>query len=147
MHECFYERFPQIAEKETRTIIVCGSELQVPPGSYSVYEYYCIDEDCDCRQVYLHIRNDGTQEIEAVISFGWENVAFYKEWFTGASLQEVRDFKGPALGVLMPRGKFARQWLDYAKHWLKSDKAYVKRLERHYRMVKSTIGKTQISFK
>ncbi|MBO9573981.1 MAG: hypothetical protein J7497_17470 [Chitinophagaceae bacterium] len=138
-HELFYELFPEIAEKETRTIIVRGLDTGVPPGIYPVYEYYCTDPDCDCRQVYLHIRNDTTQQVEAIISFGWEPIAFYQKWNYGVLDDQLRDFKGPALGFRMPQGRFAQPWLNYVKHWLKSDKPYVKRLENHYRMVKASL--------
>lgn len=139
-HELFYNRFPQIAERETRTIIVSGPELGVPPGTYHVYEYYCTDDECDCRQVYLHIVNHATQQHEAVISYGWEPIDFYKNWNFGNLGDMLRDFKGPALGTMMRQGRYANEWLKYVSSWLKSDTDYVKRLERHYKLFKSKLS-------
>ena len=48
----------------------------------------------------------------------------------------IRDFKGPALGTMMPQGRFANQWLKHMKSMLKSDKDYVKMLESHYKLMK-----------
>lgn len=138
-HQLFYDRFPQIAESETRSIIVFGPELAVPHGTYHIYEFYCTDDDCDCRQVYLHIMNDDTQDCEAIISFGWEAIGFYQKWNHGLLDDMIRDFRGPALGTMMPQGPYAGKWLKYVKVWLKSDKKYVRRLERHYRLMKGRI--------
>ncbi len=99
-------------------------------------EYFCVDPGCDCRQVYLYILNDGSQAVEAVISFGWEPLPFYTAWNRGLLDDMLRDFKGPALAYTMhPQGIHAKLWLNYVKRWLKADKPDVKRLEKHYRMM------------
>lgn len=132
-------RFASQAENETRVIHIIGPEYGVPAGSYPVLEYYCTDHDCDCLQVYLHVMNDATQACEAIVSFGWEPIAFYQQWNHGVIDEVIRDFKGPALCTMMPQGPFSLQWLKVIKHLLKSDKKYVKRLEMHYRLMKQTV--------
>jgi hypothetical protein len=83
--------------------------------------------------------NDATQACEAIVSFGWEPIAFYQQWNHGVIDEVIRDFKGPALCTMMPQGPFSLQWLKVIKHLLKSDKKYVKRLEMHYRLMKQTV--------
>ena len=52
----FYEIFPEIAEKETRSLHILqdSDDSEAPPvGSYSFLELYCPDLDCDCRKVNI----------------------------------------------------------------------------------------------
>src|SRR5215211_978244 len=108
-HELFATRFSEMAEYETRVIHIIGPEHNIPRGKYPIFEYYCTDDDCDCRQVYLHVMNDATLECEAIISFGWEPITFYQQWNHGVLDDMIRDFKGPALGTMMPQGRLSRQ--------------------------------------
>lgn len=77
-HALFAERFPAIGDAETRVIHIISHEHGIPPGKYALIEYYCIGDNCDCRQVFLHVFNDLTKDIEATISFGWESLWFYQ---------------------------------------------------------------------
>ena len=56
MHmESFHARCPDIAEKETRCVVLPeANEFGLPPGSYSLMESYCNDPSCDCRTVFLN---------------------------------------------------------------------------------------------
>jgi hypothetical protein len=44
----FYEKFPEIAEKETRTIIIFN-DPDLPEDEYGLLESYCDESQCDCR--------------------------------------------------------------------------------------------------
>ncbi|MEP7376085.1 MAG: hypothetical protein ABI675_22000 [Chitinophagaceae bacterium] len=138
MHQLFPLLFPEIGDKEARVIHITGPETGIPSGQYPVLEFYCVDVDCDCRQVYLRIMEHGedglSEDAEAEISFGWEPREFYIKWFDKQDYS-VGDFKGPCLNILMKQGPYKKEWLKLVAHQLKTDNKYVKRLETHYRMV------------
>lgn len=50
----FYEKFPEIAEKETK-VITAIADPELPEGNYALIESYCDEIDCDCRRVFLNI--------------------------------------------------------------------------------------------
>ena len=139
MHQLFASLFPETGDRETKVIVINGPETGIPPGVYAILEYYCVDENCDCRQVYLRIVKKDTKDMEndfeAEISFGWESANYYIKWF-GKTDDSLNDFKGPSLNILAKQGSAKKQWLKMISHLLKTDKKYVKRLESHYRMVK-----------
>ena len=50
----FYIRFPDLAEKETRSIFIFKSG-DLPPGQYGFLELFCDDPKCDCRRVVISV--------------------------------------------------------------------------------------------
>ena len=77
----FHEYFPEIAERETRTITLLeNSGLELPPGQYSLLELYCDEPGCDCRRVFLCVVTSRINAVEAVIAYGWEDAEFYARW-------------------------------------------------------------------
>lgn len=55
----FYKKFPKLAEKETRCIII-RENSDLPPGKYFLLESYCNDPNCDCRRIYIStLHKDG----------------------------------------------------------------------------------------
>ena len=50
----FQERFPEIAEKETRALTIINNP-ELPSDTYGLVESYCDESDCDCRRVFLTI--------------------------------------------------------------------------------------------
>lgn len=48
-YESFHARFPEIAEKETRTLTTLNAP-GLPAGSFGLVEMYCNEPDCDCRR-------------------------------------------------------------------------------------------------
>lgn len=138
MHQLFASMFPEVGDKETRVIHIIGPETGIPPGTYPILEFYCVDDNCDCRQVYLRVMKDGVSDIdncEADISFGWEPRSFYVKWF-GKEDVSLDDFKGPSLNKLVKQGAYKAHWLKLIRNLLKTDKRYAKRLEAHYKMTK-----------
>ena len=105
--------------------------------------FHCNEKDCDCRRVLLavHQANEAYGIFHAAtISFGWEELDFYRTW--GSSLfeeEQLRDFKGPSLEPLNHQSEYADLLLDIFKTQI-LDREYVKRLERQYAMVKYKVG-------
>ena len=80
----FHEHFPEIAERETRTITILEqSPSLLPPGDYSLVEMYCDDHKCDCRRVFFYVVSPTKKEPVAVIAYGWERRKFYAKWMKG----------------------------------------------------------------
>ena len=74
----FHDYYPDIAEQETRTITVLeNSSWNLPPAHYSLLEMYCDEPGCDCRRVFLYVMSSLTEQVVAVIAYGWENPEFY----------------------------------------------------------------------
>ncbi|MCJ7700189.1 MAG: hypothetical protein MUO62_01280 [Anaerolineales bacterium] len=71
-YESFHARFPEIAEKETRTITAMNSS-DLPTGSYGLIEMYCNEPDCDCRRVFLDVYDWENSKSMAIIAYGWED--------------------------------------------------------------------------
>jgi hypothetical protein len=140
-HKPFGELFPEIAGKETRVITVTDERVtRLPRGEYGLIELYCTDPDCDCRNVYIQVVQEDFPGPLATISFGWESLAYYKEWMGAGSEDELlTDFKGPALAPGARQSQYARDWLGIFKDTIQTDKEYVNRLQRHYRLVKDII--------
>ena len=100
-HTAFGEFFPEIADKETRVVtIIDRSVSELPPGAYALIDLYCTDQDCDCRNVYIQVVQEGLPHPVATISYGWESLSYYKEWMGGDEDDDiVTQFKGPALAT------------------------------------------------
>ena len=146
-HIAFGEFFPEIAAKETRVITVVDQAITgLPPGSYALIDLYCTDPDCDCRNVYIHVVHEGFLGLIATITYGWENLTYYKEWMGGREDNGmVAQFKGPALAFGCVQSQYADRLLRIFENILQTDKAYGDRLQRHYRLVKNVIKDKIIS--
>ncbi len=137
----FHEKFPEIAEKETR-LIAAINDPELPKGNYILLESYCDEVDCDCRRVFFNIFSERRNEIVAVIAYGWENPKFYADWFGDNDPRIIEDLKGPILNSASPQSELAPILLDRIKYVLK-DGYYIERIKRHYRMFKDLIEKEQ----
>jgi hypothetical protein len=140
-HQLFGALFPEIAGKETRVVTITDQKKTgLPPGEYGLIELYCTDPDCDCRNVYIQVVQEEFPGPLATISYGWESLAYYKEWMGAAQDDEILEgFKGPALAPGARQSPFARDWLRIFSDILQTDKAYAKGLERRYQLVKGFI--------
>src|SRR5205823_6504324 len=49
----FFERFPDIARLETRSVMVGPGYADLPEDGYTLVENYCADPSCDCRRVLI----------------------------------------------------------------------------------------------
>ncbi len=134
----FNEKFPDIAECETRAVTVPDNGF-VPRGKYGLIEFYCDEVDCDCRRVFLNVHSTDQQKVVAVVAFGWESEKFYKEWMGSSDPELIKDLKGPVLNLASSQSKFAANWLKFLTEVVLKDKQYVERLKRHYQMFRKKI--------
>ena len=131
----FYTKFHDLAFREMRVLGVRSHE-SLPRGEYGFLEFYCTEAGCDCRRVVLHVLNAETGDrVWASINFGWESLSYYRTWTSG-NAEAARDMAGATLDPLNPQTKHSRALLKLFQDVVLQDSAYVKRLERHYRLFK-----------
>jgi hypothetical protein len=136
----FHERFPHVAEEETRTLILQeNSGLDLPTGDYSFLEMFCDEEGCDCRRVLFMVVSSDRPGIQAVINWGWEQESFYAKWMSGGNRSLAKDLKGPSLSFGSPQSGLAPAILEVVKGLLLKDKAYRDRIKRHYAIFRKKI--------
>ena len=133
--EHFHNRFPEIAEKEVRTLTYRVSG-RVPPDTYALLELYCNTPGCDCRRVFLEVVSKRRKKTLATIAYGWEDRRFYEKWLGDEDSEIIDDMMGPALNLTSPQSKIAPALLEVVSEHIESDPDYVERLKRHYRMFK-----------
>jgi len=136
----FYNRFPEIAKRETRAVTVIGSSSwNLPPASYSFHEMFCDEPGCDCRRVFFCVVSSLRQDIQAVIAWGWEDITFYAKWMGEKDPCIINDLKGPALNLASPQSDLAPELLNLLRKVLLPDTSYVERVKRHYAMFRETV--------
>ncbi len=137
----FHDRFPDLAERETRVVTVPkGSNIGLPPGEYAFTEMFCDDENCDCRRVFwMVVSEQPSRGILAVIAYGWENRSFYVKWLGMDERKMIAEMQGPVLNVGSPQSKCAGKLLEIARDALIPDAAYMERVKRHYRMFRESV--------
>ncbi len=138
-YQPFYERFPEIAEHETRSIAVYN-HVGIPKDEYVLVEAYCDEPDCDCRRVFLNVVSRQQQRDVAVIAYGWEDEDFYIDWFGKNRQDVIKELKGPVLNSASRQTSIAPALLKLIETEILTDKAYVERLKRHYRMFKRDVA-------
>jgi hypothetical protein len=76
----------------------------------------------------------------AVISWGWEPLAFYRRWGNfPKTAKDAKGMKGPALAPMNRQSDLAPALLELAKNVLLSSPEYVERIKRHYALFRATI--------
>jgi len=119
----FYTVEPELAERETRTITLVGTQGDLPEGTYGLIESYCPDPTCDCRRVMLNIACE--EQLErghlATISYAFDR---------------DDDMAGPFLDPLNPQSEYSEELLELVTTSVLNDQEYVDRLEEHYHVVK-----------
>ncbi len=136
----FYEKCPEIAEKETR-VITSIADSRLPAGGYVLIDAYCNDTDCDCRRVFFNVMCEETGKLMAVIAYGWESPKFYAKWFGGSDPKIIKELKGPILNAASPQSKLAPVLLKAIEEYAINDKQYMERIKRHYRMFRDLVDK------
>ena len=138
MMEMFVNKFPEIAEKETRCILMPkGKDL--PEGHYYFPESFCNDKECDCRRAFINVIFE--EEPIATIGFGWEDLKFYEKWANDKSM--AKDLKGPILELTGIRTKYSENVLNLFKEALMQDKLFLERLPKHYKMFKENLSNSK----
>lgn len=136
----FWTRFPDVAARETRVVTLLYPQGGLPAGSYGFLELYCADPKCDCRRVLLQVRSENTPDrVLATINYGWESIAFYARWLHGDHAGG-REIKNASLDPLNPQLKYAPSFLRLFQTVVLQDKAYIKRLKRHYTILKQSLA-------
>lgn len=131
----FFEKFGDLAFEEMRACTVPPGNT-IPADCYGFLEFYCTDDDCDCRRVIIKVVGQRTgDKAWATISYGWEKAAFYRKWSPGT--ENAAEWFGPTLDPLNPQSAHAEAFLAIFKEILQ-DKSYVDRLKRHYTMFKNS---------
>ena len=136
----FHDKCPDIAEKETRTLIIHGNS-ELPDDMYTLLELYCDEKNCDCRRVFLNIFSENTQKTLAVITYGWEKRKYYIDWMGENDPDAIDSLIGPELNLSSHQSKLAPALLKKIDFVLKTDISYVKRLKEHYKIFRKEIGK------
>jgi hypothetical protein len=109
----FHELCPEIAERETRSItLLPGSEWGLPAAHYGFVEMFCKEPGCDCRRVMFSVISSLSQQVEAVVAWGWESRAFYERWLGMKDPEILLQMQGPILNLDSPRTKNSNAILD-----------------------------------
>lgn len=134
MMEMFANRFPKIAEDETRCIILTEHN-KLPKGNYYFTESFCNDNSCDCRRAFINVIYN--KKIIATIGFGWEDIKFYENFLIDKKL--AKDMKGPILEIGGIRTEYSNDVLELFKEFLINDSIFIERLKKHYIMFKDSL--------
>ncbi len=118
------EIYPELALAETRSVRTRGDPA-LPDDEYAIFESYCLDPKCDCRRVMLNVASlreteRGNGGFLASIGYGFDS---------------DDEFAGPELDPINPQSRYAKALLDLVEGVL-TDRAYVARLKKHYRLAK-----------
>lgn len=138
----FHHYFPEVAEQETRTVLILDdSPFDLPPGPYTLLEMYCNEEGCDCRRVFFYVVSPPSSRALAVIAYGWEEREFYERWFGHDDPEEIDVLKGPAFNMASPQSAFAPAIMEMIQSTVLQDRAYLERIKSHYKMFCDMINK------
>ena len=135
----FHSRLPKVAEEETRTVWVLR-DGEVPKGQYGFMEFYCSEDDCDCRRVIFQVFEPDREEMVATIGWGWEDAEFYDRWGHG----DGDEMKGPFLEPFGEQSSYAQGILRLFEEQLLTDTGYVSRIKRHYQMFKEVASQDPV---
>ncbi|MBN1492419.1 MAG: SEC-C domain-containing protein [Phycisphaerae bacterium] len=135
----FHDYFPEIAERETRTLILPRPTGGLPQGPYSLIEMFCDEAGCDCRRVFFYVVSSFREGPEAVVAYGWEDEAFYARWMKDDDPLVIETLKGPTLNLGSPQSDLAPAILDLVTKVALTDTAFIERVKRHYRMFRDKV--------
>lgn len=139
-YSLFHSSFPDVAERETRTITVIDpSSFNLPPANYAFLEMFCDEPGCDCRRVFFTVVSSRKNDIKAVIAWGWEDRNFYRKWMGSNDPHIINDLKGPVLNLASPQSELAPALLKLFQRVLLQDSDYIERVKRHYAMFRETV--------
>jgi hypothetical protein len=143
-HVMFHQYFPEIAETETRGIIISSnSGTGLPAGDYGFLEMFCDEPGCDCRRVLFSVVSDRTKDVLAVITYGWEDRQFYVDWLKDDDPAAIKELKGPALNSCSPQSQLAPVLLSLIQKILFRDRDYIDRIKRHYSMFRDKVDNSR----
>jgi hypothetical protein len=138
--ELLFNRHPDLANRETRTIFFFSEENGIPPGEYAFAEAFCMGKSCDCRRVMFMVyrrdldRREAPKHV-AMIGYGWEPLSFYVKWMHG-DREGAELMRGPTVEPNSPISGFEHQLLEELQRSCLSSPEYVDRVRRHYEQFK-----------
>lgn len=132
----FHTRCPQEAEQETRTVTVLQHGGPLPKGTYGFIELYCDEDDCDCRRVVISVLAREKRKVVATLNYGWEKLSFYRRWIKGP--WSTAGMRGVTLEPGVRQSRHAEMFRQFFADVLLNDRAYYKRIQRHYRLFKAS---------
>ncbi len=137
----FRTRFPDLAEKETRSFTVFNDPV-LPSDEYGLVELYCGEPGCDCRRVIFNVYNKKDFDLLAVITYGWESEEFYAGWFGDDDPEIISGLQRPVFNSMSPQSVLAPAIMENVELVLE-DGAYIERLKRHYAMFRQEIDQEE----
>ncbi len=137
-YEPFYERFGDLAWKETRSMQFF-KDPRLAGDEFGFIELYCNDENCDCRRVMFNVVSRKSQKIAAVIAYGWESREFYAKWYRQNDPEIIQQLQGPILNPGSHQSELAPALLETVRDVLLADPEYIARLKQHYRIFKEKV--------
>jgi hypothetical protein len=134
----FHEKFPKIAEKETRSFSAPGN-AKLAGDEFGLLEMYCDEPDCDCRRVMFCVLSQRQQKPVAYIAYGWGSAQFYAKWFGKHNPEITAEMQGPVLNTMSPQSELAPDLLAVVRGIL-ADPVYAARLKRHYMLFRQAVA-------
>ncbi len=135
--ESFFSKFPDIAQKETRSITVLDDSYGLKIGQYTFVELFCSKADCDCRRAMISVFGPN-DKLYATLGYGWEEAKFYSDWMFGD--EEFGEMvSGAHIYELTPQTEYSDQLLSFFKGMVE-DASYANRIKSHYELFKGKEG-------
>ena len=135
----FHDLFPDVAERETRSVFLPLAQGGLPAGGYAFREMFCDEPECDCRRVFFWVDTSFRDRVQAVIAWGWEDLAFYDRWLKYGDKEEAQELIGPVLNLGSPGTELAPHILELFRQVLLKDPEYIERVKQHYRIFRDAI--------
>jgi len=136
----FHDHFPEVAERETRSIMVLqDASPDLPLAEYALVEMFCDEPGCDCRRVMFYVVSSTKKDVEAVVAYGWESRRFYAKWLGDDDPVAINELQGPILNLGSPQSELAPAILDMIEKVVLHDQTYVDRVKRHYAMFREQV--------
>ena len=124
----FHELFPQEAQNECRTLTPINNE-HLPTRAFLLVESYCVEPNCDCRRVLLSVFDTEEHQQVATINYAFEPP------------QPPFDDDGQVfLDPLNPQSSMSDALLELFQQMIDHDRAYLQRLQRHYKIWKRIVN-------
>ena len=147
----FQDKFPELAKDEQRIVTALyRNKYKVPQDDYTMLEMYCTD--CDCRRVHFHINSSVHKQTVAVIEFGWESLDYYAKFVTNGKTNDffklTREEQISAVNMKTARlskkhmpTEISKDVLNMIKEEALKDKKYIKRLKKHYKLIRTPFAR------
>jgi len=137
MMETFFSKFPDLPQKETRSITILDESHGLEVGQYSFVESSCNKAGCDCRRAMIRVLGPGDR-FYATLGYGWEDSKFYSDW-----IFEDEEFGEMVVGAhiyeMTPQTEHSDKLLSFFKG-IVEDASYANRIKSHYELFKGKVA-------